>query len=228
VASLNKSDVCVVIPAYNEAVRIGSVVKAARDRGFPVVVADDGSSDGTAAAARAAGAEVLEAEKNGGKGAAIRRGIRRALEMGCAAAIFMDADGQHDPNDLERFLQALSSDRYEVVVGDRMREASKMPFVRRVTNRTMSAMISALARQRIPDTQCGYRALKRRALATIPLYSDRFEIETELLLEASRLGFEIGSLPVRCLYADEKSKIRPVRDTCRFFRFLFVHRYLFR
>ena len=215
-----RTDVCVLIPAFNESLSIERVVKSVRERGYPAVVIDDGSKDRTADLARRAGAEVLTQAENRGKGAAIRRGFDWFLSRQFRALVLMDADGQHDPDDLDRLIAPVLDGRYDLAAGTRMSETRNMPPVRVATNRFMSWLISAVAHQHIPDTQCGYRALSRDLVDRLSLKTDRFETETEMLFEAGRLGFRIGSVPVRTVYAGEKSRVRPVRDTLRFFSYL--------
>jgi glycosyltransferase involved in cell wall biosynthesis len=223
-ADLNKADICVVIPAYNEEKNIARVVAGVRALGYATLVVDDGSSDRTVGLARGAGAdEVLTASANQGKGAVIRRGLERALAKPFAAVILMDADGQHDPRELESFRAALQQTPFSVIVGDRMARPEGMPWLRRVTNRFMSWILSVLTGQRIPDSQCGYRALRREAAGKMDLRTSRFEIESEMLLEAARHGFKIGSVPVRSVYEGGASKISPFRDTIRFIAFLFSY-----
>src|SRR5215207_898287 len=116
--------VLALIPAYEEGPRIGPVVAATRAH-LPVVVVDDGSSDDTAAVAEAAGATVLRQVPNAGKGAALRAGFRHALDAGAAAVVTLDADGQHDPDEIPRFLAAFAAARPELVIGQR--DFSRMP-----------------------------------------------------------------------------------------------------
>ncbi|MGH7198515.1 MAG: glycosyltransferase family 2 protein [Candidatus Omnitrophota bacterium] len=225
-ADLNPDDICVIIPAYNEEKNIRRVVGGVRALGYPVLVVDDGSSDRTADSARETGAtEVLTADENQGKGAVIRRGLRWALAKNYPAAILMDADGQHDPRELGLFREALQRTDFSVIVGNRMGRPEGMPWVRRATNRFMSRALSAMTGQNIPDSQCGYRALKREVIEKITLETSRFEIESEMLLEAARRGFRIGSVPVRSVYEGGASKISPLRDTFRFFSFLFRYHF---
>ncbi|MBI3314831.1 MAG: glycosyltransferase family 2 protein [Candidatus Omnitrophica bacterium] len=220
---MNKSDLVVLIPTFNESQRIGSVVSAIRDHGYSVLVVDDGSSDDTAEEARRFGAEVLTSPVNHGKGATLTRGFDYFLGKDHPVLVIMDGDGQHDPQELDRFLEAMNSPAADVVVGNRMQNPEGMPWERRLTNRLMSWVISKLAGQTIPDSQCGYRALKREVLTEVALRSRRFEIESEMLLEAAKAGFRIASIPVRSVYGGEKSQIRPFSDTCRFLRFLILY-----
>ncbi len=217
--AIEKKDVCVLIPAYNEEKNIALTVHGVREKGFRALVLDDGSKDSTAERARVGGAEVLTAKKNAGKGAALRSGFDWALEKSFRAVILMDADGQHDPADLELFMEAL--DRADVIIGNRMHRAKNMPAVRYVTNRILSLILSGLSGQKVPDSQCGYRAVKREVLEKIRLRTSHFEIESEMILDAARLKYKLLSVPVRCVYAGEKSSIHPMRDTFRFFNFLF-------
>ena len=220
---LTCDQVCVLIPAYNEATKIGNVIRGIREQGFKVLVSDDGSVDETASIARGLGAQVVRAEKNEGKGASLRKGLREFLKTDLSAIVLMDSDGQHDPADVGRLVDALEKGA-DLVIGNRMEHPEGMSWIRRLTNRLMSGVLSALAKQNVPDSQCGYRAMTREAARTLALHSDRFEVESEMILEASKRGLKILSVPVRCIYADETSRIRPWRDTVRFF--YFILRYL--
>ena len=104
-----------------------------------------------------------------------------------------------------------------------MRDPKGMPWIRRATNRLMSWMLSSLAGQWIPDSQCGYRAMKREVLEKMELRTTRFEIESEILLEAARRGYRIGSIPIQSVYGGETSSVHPLKDTLRFFKFLFQY-----
>ncbi|MBI4226804.1 MAG: glycosyltransferase family 2 protein [Candidatus Omnitrophica bacterium] len=211
---------CVVIPAFNVARTIGSLVVQLRAMGLAVVVVDDGSTDPTPAVATAAGADVLSHAANAGKGRSLRDGFAWGAARGHDLLVAMDGDGQHLPADLPRLVAALQADGVGVAVGNRMRQLRNMPWARRVTNWLMSWGISWLCRQRVPDSQCGFRAIRRAVLDRIPLTSERYEIESELLIQAARAGFRIVSVPITTIYRNERSRIRPLADTVRFFRFL--------
>jgi len=209
--------VCVVIPAYQEATRIGEVVRSIHARGFKVVVVDDGSKDTTAAEAEAAGATVLQHLSNQGKGVALQTAYRHVRQQGFSGLITMDGDGQHDPDDVPVLLAVARTTGAPVVVGNRMTNSAAMPLIRRLTNRGMSALLSLLMRQAVPDTQCGFRYYRLDVLpAKLPLAS-RYAAESELLLDLAARGIPIASAPVRTIYGSEKSKINPVVDALRFF-----------
>jgi glycosyltransferase involved in cell wall biosynthesis len=206
----------VVVPAYREHDRVGDTIRAILKVCDAVVVVDDGSGDGTAEAARSAGADVVVHEKNRGKGVALQTGFRRAQELNAGVVITLDADGQHDPDEIQSFLHQYASSGQEVIVGNRMTNKGRMPLVRRVTNRLMSLLLSVLMKQWVPDTQNGYRLYAAEALPFVEAESRGFAAESEQLLYLAYRGFRIGSVPVRTIYGDEKSKIHPFRDTIRF------------
>lgn len=217
--------VCVLIPAFNAADSLGPLIERARPLGHEMLVIDDGSTDDTARVAERAGATVLRHASNQGKGAALRTGFAEALRRGHELIITLDADGQHDPADIPRFVQAALDDpQAALLIGNRMHEAHRMPFVRRCTNRIMSWWLSRAAGTTVPDTQCGFRLMRRDFLTRCRLASGRFEIESEMVLEAARLHAPIRAVPVRSIYGEERSHIRPCRDTWRFFRMLAGYR----
>jgi len=213
-------NVVVVIPAYQARQTIRPLVKEIRVLGFSVIVVDDASTDGTAEEAEAAGASILRRSLNGGKGAALRDGISAALQRGCDWVLALDADGQHLASEIPLLLKEAERSGADLLVGNRMERPRGMPLDRRLTNRFMSFLISRLAGQRVPDTQCGFRMIRRRVLETVRLTCDRFEVESEMIVRSAWAGFRIVSVPVSSVYRRQISFIRPIRDTVRFLRFL--------
>ena len=210
------SKICILIPAHNEARTIVDVVRSVRQMGFSVVVIDDGSSDGCGRMAEDAGAELLVNFKNQGKGFSLQRGFDHVISREYEALITMDADGQHAVSDLTAFGQLFEERKPDIICGNRMKDHRDMPVVRLWTNRIMSALISLVCRQRIYDTQCGYRLIRCEVLRNIQLSSSAFEIESEVLIKASKKNYRIESLPVKTIYGAEVSKINPLFDTVRF------------
>lgn len=210
-------NLCVLIPSYNEAKAIGSIVGGLKSHGLTVYVVDDGSTDETASVAEDKGAIVIKNEKNLGKGAAMRRGFLHVLKGGYDAVLVMDGDDQHDVTDISHLIKTMRADNaLGIVIGNRMKDASSMPFVRKVTNRFMSFLMSKITGQHIPDSQCGFRLIRREVLESIKLESSNFEIESEMIVRAAKAGLKIGSVPVKTVYRDEKSRINPAIDTFRF------------
>lgn len=216
--------ICVLIPSFNEEKTIGWLVRSVRELGHDVIVIDDGSMDHTAKMAQEAGAEVIINEQNMGKGASLRKAFKILIGRSLDAAVVMDGDGQHLPGDLSRFVSRFAETGSGVIVGNRMEKATGMPLVRWVTNAFMSYFISKKCGQRVPDTQCGYRLISMEVLRALELETENFEIESEILLDASRKGFELDSVPVASVYNGQHSAIHPVRDTIRFWRFILKKR----
>jgi UDP-N-acetylglucosamine---dolichyl-phosphate N-acetylglucosaminyltransferase len=218
----------VVIPAFNAADTIASVVRGVKehialDR---IVVVDDGSSDDTASVARAEGAQVLRHDVNKGKGMSLRTGFEFILKRPeIEAVVTLDADGQHDPREIPEFAEAFRRGGADIIVGSRMRNHSGMPPLRVFTNRVTSAIISLTTGQKIEDSQIGYRLHRASLLRKLELATSRYDTESEILIKGCRLGARVESIPVRTIYADETSAIDPARDAMRFL--LLVIRSLF-
>ncbi len=184
--------VLALIPAWNEAPRIGRIVEGARAF-LPVLVVDDGSTDGTAEVARAAGATVVQHPRNRGKGAALKTGFAWALEHGYDAVLTLDADGQHDPAEIPKFLAALEAGAGALIIG--RREFRRMPWPRWWSTPLGTFLLSLALGRYIPDNQSGYRLITRQALEAFHLTTTGFEMEVEMIAEAVRLGLPIGWVP---------------------------------
>jgi glycosyltransferase involved in cell wall biosynthesis len=212
--------ICVLIPSYNEESEIAKLIHELQRFSLDIVIVDDGSQDRTAAIAESCGAKVLRNIRNMGKGATLSRGFDYILNNGYDAVITMDGDGQHRPEDLPEFLAAAEPGDAGILIGNRMLDTKNMPFIRVVTNKFMSWLISRIANQKIHDTQCGYRLIKAEVLKKIKIETANFEAESEILIKASEAGFKIRSVPVETVYAQEKSQINPFIDTFRFLKFI--------
>ncbi|HKS36646.1 MAG TPA: glycosyltransferase family 2 protein [Verrucomicrobiae bacterium] len=208
----------VVIPCLDEAATIGSIVREVRALLPTVIVPDDGSTDATASLAAEAGAEVIRHEKRCGKGTALAAGWQRARERGFNWALSLDGDGQHAPADIPAFLKCAEKTSAKLVVGNRMMNPAAMPWLRRQVNQWMSRRISRMTGQELPDTQCGFRLMHLGTWAQVHLEADHFEIESELLSKFIAAGHRVEFVPIQVIYRNERSKIRPMRDTRRWFR----------
>jgi glycosyltransferase involved in cell wall biosynthesis len=218
------TDCVVVIPCLNEAATIGALVTDVRRFVSTVFVVDDGSTDGTGELAEQAGAKVLRHARSLGKGAALQTGWRHARERGFKWVLTMDGDGQHSPADVPAFLNRAEKTSSDLIVGNRMHAAQKMPRMRRFVNRWMSTRISRMAARPLPDSQCGFRLIDLDALAATPISTTHFEIESEVLLSFALAGRKIEFIPVEVIYKNEQSKIHPLRDTVHWFRWWYQMR----
>ncbi len=215
---------CVILPAYQEEGRVGKVVAGILKYCPDVIVVDDGSIDATAREAENAGAVVVVHEKNKGKGGALVSGFKAAVEREFEFVITMDSDGQHDPADIAGLIAEYDKTEKPVIIGSRMDNPVNMPFVRRMTNKFMSWLLSRKMGQLVPDTQSGFRLYKCDVLKFLNIESDRFTADSEFLLNLAEAGVLIGAAPIKVIYGDEKSKISPVKDTIRFFNMLSKYR----
>lgn len=213
----------VVIPAYNAGAHLARVLEGvgrhlSRER---IVVVDDGSSDDTFAIARREGTVAVQHGTNQGKGAALETGMAKAAEIGAEYAITLDADEQHDPDDIPAFLRRWEETGADVIVGNRLENPVGMPWLRLWTNHVTSWAVSRLAHARIPDSQNGYRMIRAELYLRLGVRSVRYEAESELLIRAGRAGARVASVPVRTIYGKETSAINPFIDTGRFLRLVF-------
>ena len=232
-----RSQIAAVIPAYQDEKHIGDVARRTRERLDHVLVVDDGSTDQTAERAREAGAEVVVHPENRGKGEALKTGLahwlnspnplRSGQDGQISWVVLLDSDGQHLPEEIDRFLlAAVDAARPAFFIGNRMNNVGCMPLIRRVVNWYMSNQISRVCGQRIRDTQCGYRMLPRELIPDLLGGGHRYDYETEVLIVASRRGYQIKSVPITTVYTDQVSKIHPVRDAIRFFKLMRRYKFL--
>lgn len=215
-----------LIPAFNEAQSIAQVVEGVSGSVAHVIVVDDGSTDGTAERARAAGAEVVTHGTNRGKGHALRTGIARVLAGDFTHVLVLDGDLQHLPEEASELLAAAADTGADVILGERRFRRSHMPAARYHANRLGSRVLSWFIGIPVLDTQCGFRVFRVEALRPLRLNASGYEIETEMLVKVRRRGGRVASVPITAVYRGQSSKLRPVRDTTRtcflavYYRFL--------
>lgn len=211
-----------LIPAYNAAESLPELlhrtvqVHPAAD----IVVIDDGSTDTTRSIAERSGITVLSHGMNRGKGAALQTGFDHALKNGFDAVITMDADLQHCPEDLPRFIQLHEVTGRDVIIGSRLHDTKGMPFHRLMSNTITTGLVKARTGAAVTDSQSGYRFITRRVLEQVRLSSSGFEAETEFLIKAAAKKFSFGSIPIATIYAGEKSSMTHLRTTVNFIKVL--------
>jgi glycosyltransferase involved in cell wall biosynthesis len=195
---MKQPEVVILIPAYNEAQVIASVIGEIFIRHkLPIIVIDDGSDDDTSTQATNAGAIVLRHAINRGKGAAIKTGIAAAHELQAKSIITFDADGQHDPRDIEILIKGLN-DGYDVVLG--VRNQKKMPFIKQIANTIGNIATLLFYGLWVQDSQCGLRAFSQKAYERITTQNERYEYESEVIRDIVRHKLKYIEVPVKTTY----------------------------
>ena len=221
-----REDICVIVPTYNNAGTLKDVLTRVLAQGLPVIVVNDGCTDGTAAllAEAALPVTVLTHERNRGKGIALRTGLDHARKAGFRYAITLDADGQHYPEDLPLFLEAIDCHPGALILGSRDLTAENMPGGNTFANRFSNFWFRLQTGKRVPDTQTGYRAYPLEKLPSLRLLTARYEAELSLLVFSAWKGVELVPVPIRVCYPEDRvSSFRPFRD---FFRISVLNTFL--
>lgn len=217
--------VVALIPAYNEESTVGRVVTLASAYVDFVIVVDDGSTDQTAAVAESALAQVISAQHRG-KGKAIRIGMAEAVSMGGDVIVCLDADLQHNPDDIPKLVAPIESGDSEVVLGTRFRSHSAVPWPIALVNRLHARLVSSYLRKDFSDVACGFRAFSRHAADTLSWTAPGFGFEIEQLFNAVGAGLGIVEVPISPYY-DER--LQPKIDSRHVLRIVFdVHTTLFK
>jgi glycosyltransferase involved in cell wall biosynthesis len=211
--------IAAIIAAHDEADHVGGVIEGLRPFGlYRVLVVDDGSSDATAAVAKAAGAEVLslEAGEGGGKGQALRAGIARLSADDFDYYLFIDGDGQHDPADFAAFLRHLAErPESDFLIGSRLLDRERIPPKRWRTNALGSWTLGRIAGVKWEDSQSGFRLIRKKVLDRLDLRSTGFAIEMEMAMKAADWKLRWAHIPIRAIYhpGPPRSHFRGVMDT---------------
>jgi glycosyltransferase involved in cell wall biosynthesis len=210
----------VVIPAYNEAATIRDVASRALRQNTQVIVVDDGSTDGTADLLVGLPVIVLKNPANCGKAASLWRGFQHALGGGACGIVTLDGDGQHEPEDIPRLLAEAASHPNYVIIGARRRDQRRATFWRYVANRVADFWVSWAAGHPFDDSQSGFRVYPASLLRTVKIKHGKarsFVFESEILIEATRLGYRSLPVPIEALRRPgaRPSYFRPVLDIAR-------------
>lgn len=217
---MNAPRIAALIPAHNEAGTIAAVIRGLAPFSLlRVLVVDDASDDGTGELAKAAGAEVLRLEpgQGGGKSQAMQAGLAILRGDDFDYYLFLDGDGQHDPADLQNFLDHLEQDpKADFLLGSRHSERHKIPRKRWNTNALGSWTLGRIAGVHWEDSQCGFRMIKKKVLDRIELRSEGFAIEMEMAMKAADWKLRWAHIPVQAIYHETwASHFRGVLDTWR-------------
>jgi glycosyltransferase involved in cell wall biosynthesis len=215
---------CVVIPAYNAAFNIVSVINLIRDYHpqIQVIVIDDGSVDDTVSVvSKCSSISIYRHIGNRGKGAAIKTGIEKARQEGFTYAIFLDADMQHDPSKISNFITVREQNNLDLVLGKRSFLRTSMPFHRRLSNSITSLLISIRTGRRVHDSQCGYRLINLLKTSSEKFGENGFQFESEFLIKMLYNGIKYSEIAIPTIYSKSGSYINNIMDTIKFIKLYF-------
>ncbi len=220
--SISKENkICAVIPFYNSGKTIGDVLSQTIKHVNVIFAIDDGSNDDyktKLGSLNSSVINVISLGRNRGKGYALSRGFEQSIKTNSLYTITLDADLQHDPAFIPRFIDKLET--YDIVIGNRLNDMKNMPPQRKLSNKLTSFMLSLKTRTKIIDSQCGFRAFKTSILKNIMPQSSGFEAESEILINAAKQGYKIGFIEIPTIYSSEKSKIKAVKTILGFIKIL--------
>ncbi len=201
----------VCIPVYNEEKTIGDIVRRSLEHADKVIVCDDGSTDGTAKAAKEGGATIISHKKNEGYGAAIITLFDRARTEGADVMITLDGDGQHNPDQIPLLTKALQENGVDVVIGSRfLYKDSTIPRYRKHGIRFITSATNFGMEFKVSDSQSGFRAYSKKAIESIHPTETGMSISTEILLKISNKGLEIAEVPISITYGTDTSTKNPM------------------
>ncbi len=203
----SNQNILVIIPAFNEARLIGSVILKIKQFVNEIVVVNDGSTDDTAEIALAAGAEVITLENNQGKGAALNAGLDYARSKNPEAIVIIDADGQHLPEELNRIVSPIVQNQADITIGSRyIANTSNTPTHRKVGHKFLNSITGMISGIRVSDSQSGYRAFSPKAYQVLRFNSTGFSVESEMQFLASEHGLIILDVPITIQYLEKEKR----------------------
>jgi len=198
------------IAAYNEARYVGSIVLQARQYVEEVIVVDDGSTDNTARVAELAGATVIRHDENRGKGAAIQSILAEAKKRNPDILVLLDADAQHDPNEIPALIKPVS-EGFDLVIGSREAQKDKTPRYRRIGQKVIFRSSRLSSKANVVDSESGFRALSPKAIKGLDLKAKGFAIESEMITRAADKNLKITEVPISNIYTKDGSTLNPIR-----------------
>ena len=218
--NLDKSQIAVIIPIYNSAKYLTELFSRISNY-IPmqnIIAINDASHDNSAEICENSGINLINFSHNRGKGAALQAGFQEAIAKGFSFAISIDSDLQHKPEDIPNFLKKQAESKADMVIGKREFSFQTMPWARIFSNSTTSKIVSIASKQKIYDSQSGYRMYKLAPLTKMNFISERYQFETEVILKFSKLNCTFAFVPIDTIYNDEVSYISHFRDIWNFIK----------
>ena len=204
-------EVTVGIPAYNEEKNIASIIVKLKKISSRIIICNDGSTDSTGLIAKELGAIVINHQKNQGYGAAIKSIFLKSKEIGAKVLVTLDADGQHDVNEIDKLLKPITDDKCDIVIGSRfLSETENVPSYRKLGINVITKLTNASIKKNLTDSQSGFRAYNKKVIEQIPLSESGMGVSTEILIKASSKEFRIAEVPITISYGGDTSTHNPV------------------
>lgn len=220
--------IAILVPAYNEEKYIKEVIEKCFKYGLDIIIVDDGSTDSTFEIVKSITAHrdykiiPIRHQSNKGKGRTLKTGFKYAIRHNYSGVITIDADGQHDTDEIGSFLECIEKERPDLIIGSRMDNTGNMPFIRLATNVFTSWIISCIAGEKVKDVQSGFRYISARILKNVKLETGNFDTEPEIIIKSAWCGYIIKNMPISTIYHKNfKSSVNPVTDTIKFFKLVF-------
>ena len=204
-------DVTVGIPAYNEEKNIASIIVKLKKISSRIIICNDGSTDSTGLIAKELGAIVINHQKNQGYGAAIKSIFLKSKEIGTKVLVTLDADGQHDVNEIDKLLKPITDDKCDIVIGSRfLSETENVPSHRKLGINVITKLTNASIKKNLTDSQSGFRAYNKKVIEQVQLSDSGMGVSTEILIKASSKEFRIAEVPITISYGGDTSTHNPV------------------
>ena len=204
-------DVTVGIPAYNEEKNIASIIVKLKKISSRIIICNDGSTDSTGLIAKELGAIVINHQKNQGYGAAIKSIFLKSKEIGTKVLVTLDADGQHDVNEIDKLLKPITDDKCDIVIGSRfLSETENVPSYRKLGINVITKLTNASIKKNLTDSQSGFRAYNKKVIEQVQLSDSGMGVSTEILIKASSKEFRIAEVPITISYGGDTSTHNPV------------------
>jgi len=217
ISSRKANNICVVLPIFNEVEHLDKLIPEVHRYADQIICVDDGSTDGSLEKLKKYDdIKLISFEKNMGKGKALYFGLSESIKSGSDITITLDADGQHDPSFITEFISKNSF--CDFVIGNRMNDVKKMPLQRIVSNKITSWLLTKKLGVRIVDSQSGFRSFSTSKLKNILPSSSGFEAETEMIIKAAKLNYNIDNVDIPTIYNENKSKIKPIKTIIGFIK----------
>jgi len=204
-------EVTIGIPAYNEEKNIASIIVKLKKISSRIIICNDGSTDSTGLIAKELGAIVINHQKNQGYGAAIKSIFLKSKEIGAKVLVTLDADGQHDVNEIDKLLKPITDDKCDIVIGSRfLSETENVPSYRKLGINVITKLTNASIKKNLTDSQSGFRAYNKKVIEQVQLSDSGMGVSTEILIKASSKEFRIAEVPITISYGGDTSTHNPV------------------